>query len=175
MLQPYPEADLSRVDAEACIEMQWVMDLILGVRQIRSGMNIDPRRSLPVMIQNGSETDRTRLAANRHYLENVGKVASITWLDVGASAPESATVLVGEMKLLIPMAGLIDKEAELQRLAREIEKRAGELDRCEAKLANPSFVDKAPEPVVQKERERAVELQSALVNLRAQQARIAAL
>jgi valyl-tRNA synthetase len=175
MLQPYPEADLSRVDAEACIEMQWVMNLILGVRQIRSGMNIDPRRSLPVMIQNGSETDRTRLAANRHYLENVGKVASITWLDVGASAPESATVLVGEMKLLIPMAGLIDKEAELQRLAREIEKRAGELDRCEAKLTNPSFVDKAPEPVVQKERERAVELQSALVNLRAQQARIAAL
>ena len=175
MLQPYPEANLSHADADACLEMEWVMSVILAVRQIRSGMNIDPRKSLPVLIQNGSATDRIRLDANRHYLENVGKVASVTWLDAGASAPESATVLVGEMKLLIPMAGLIDKDAELKRLAREIERRAGELDRCQAKLTNPSFVDKAPAPVVEKERERAAELQTALKNLRAQQARIAAL
>ena len=120
-------------------------------------------------------TDRIRLDANQHYLENVGKIASVTWLDADTSAPESATALVGDMKLLIPMAGLIDKDAELKRLAREIERRAGELNRCEAKLTNAGFVDKAPEPVVQKERERAAELQSALKNLRAQQARIAAL
>ena len=175
MLQPYPEADLSRVDADACLEMEWVMNVILGVRQIRSGMNIDPRKTLPVLIQNGSATDRIRLDANQHYLENVGKIASVTWLDADTSAPESATALVGDMKLLIPMAGLIDKDAELKRLAREIERRAGELNRCEAKLTNAGFVDKAPEPVVQKERERAAELQSALKNLRAQQARIAAL
>jgi valyl-tRNA synthetase len=79
------------------------------------------------------------------------------------------------MKLLIPMAGLIDKDAELERLARDIEKRASELKRCEGKLANSNFVGKAPAAVVQKERKRAAELQSALDNLREQQSRIATL
>ena len=70
MRQPYPEPDLSLVNAVATAEMEWVKDVIAGVRKIRSGMNIDPRKPLPVLLENGSATDRDRLENNRHYLEN---------------------------------------------------------------------------------------------------------
>jgi len=79
------------------------------------------------------------------------------------------------MKVLIPMAGLIDKEAELARLDKEMGRIRGELERTEAKLSNPSFVDKAPPAVVQKERDRLAEQRSALAKLGDQHRRISAL
>ena len=175
MQQPYPAPDSGMVDEDAISEIDWVRTLIIGVRKIRSGMNIDPRKLLPVLLQDGSAADRERLQHNRHYLESVGRIESLTWLEAGDSAPESATALLGDMKLLIPLAGLIDKEAENARLSRELEKKSGELERCEKKLANASFVDKAPAAVVDKERDRASELQSAIASLEAQQRRIQAL
>ncbi|MEN8107458.1 MAG: valine--tRNA ligase [Pseudomonadota bacterium] len=175
MLQPYPAPDTGRIDANASREITWVRELIIGVRKIRSGMNIDPRKPLPVLLQNGSDTDRNRLENNRHYLESVGRIEQLTWLDNSESAPESATALVGDMKLLIPLAGLIDKQAEGFRLSRELEKKTGELDRCEKKLSNSNFVDKAPAPVVEKERARASELHSAIASLQEQLERIQSL
>ena len=175
MLQPYPVPDTGKIDANAISEITWVRELIIGVRKIRSGMNIDPRKPLPVLLQNGSDTDRNRLENNRHYLESVGRIEQITWLDNSESAPESATALVGDMKLLIPLAGLIDKQAEGIRLSRELEKKTGELDRCEKKLSNSNFVDRAPAPVVEKERARASELHSAIASLREQLERIQSL
>jgi valyl-tRNA synthetase len=175
MQQPYPVPDAGRVDGQACSEIDWVRTFIVGVRKIRSGMNIDPRKPLPVLVQNGSDADRERLQRNRHYLESVGRIEDVTWLDGKDSAPESATALVGDMKLLIPLAGLIDKEAETIRLSKELEKKTGELERCEKKLANANFVDKAPAAVVDKERARASELQSAIDSLQEQQRRILAL
>jgi len=145
------------------------------LRKIRSGMNIDPRKPLPVLLQSDSETDRQRLQANKHWLVNVGRLESVTLLGLSDTAPESATALVGAMKLLIPLAGLIDKEAESTRLAKELERKAGELDRCEKKLANASFVDKAPAAVVEKEQTRAADLKSAIRNLEEQQQKIQAL
>ncbi|MDH3871257.1 MAG: valine--tRNA ligase, partial [Gammaproteobacteria bacterium] len=109
------------------------------------------------------------------YLVTVGRVESVEWLEPDQSAPESATALVGNMKLLIPLSGLIDKEAEIIRLARELDKKASELDRCEKKLSNGSFVDKAPAAVVEKERLRADDLKSAISNLEEQQQRIQSL
>ena len=79
----------------------------------------------------------------------------ITWLEAGEQAPQSATALVGEMKVLVPMAGLIDVEAELARLDKEIGKAEGDLKRVQGKLSNPKFVDNAPEDVVNKERAKA--------------------
>ncbi len=175
MVQPYPEADEARLDPAAEEEMAWVMAVILGVRKIRSGMNIDPRRPLPVLIDNASQADRQRLAEHRRYIEVLARVDSIQVLEAGAAAPESATALVGEMKVLIPMAGLIDKAAELARLAREIERRGNDLERVRGKLANPNFVSRAPAAVVDKERARLAELESALEQLQAQRQRIAGL
>jgi valyl-tRNA synthetase len=175
MRQPYPAADLSLVDTAATAEIDWVKSVIAGVRKIRSGMSIDPRKPLPVLLQNGSAADRDRLENNRHYLENIGRIEGITWLDSGQQAPESATALVGEMKLLIPLSGLIDKDAEITRLARELQNRSKELLRCEQKLANAGFLDKAPAAVVAKEQSRASSLKQAISDLEEQKRKIQSL
>jgi len=172
MRQPYPEPDLSLVNTVATTEMEWVKDVIAGVRKIRSGMNIDPRKPLPVLLENGSATDRDRLERNRHYLENIGRVETITWLEAGEQAPESAIALVGELKLLIPLSGLIDKDAEIARLTKELEQKSKELVRCEQKLANTGFLDKAPAAVVEKEQTRATSLTQAISNLEEQRRKI---
>ncbi|HKK04822.1 MAG TPA: valine--tRNA ligase [Gammaproteobacteria bacterium] len=175
MLQPYPAADTALQDSAAEAQMQWVMDFILGIRKIRSGMDIKPGKPLPVLLANGSASDRQRLEANRAYLETLARLESITWLEPGTQAPESATALVGDLQILIPMAGLIDKAAESARLGKELDKLARDIERGEAKLANPQFVDRAPAEVVDKERERVGSLRAAHERLSEQLARIARL
>jgi len=175
MRQPYPQAADFAPDAAAEGEMQWVMDFIVGVRKIRSGMNIAPSKPLPVLLQNGSAEDKNRLERNALFLQRLARTESITWLGAGDSAPESATSLVGEMQLLVPMAGLIDKEAELARLAREMGKLEKDIERMQGKLSNEAFTAKAPAELVEKERARLAEVQTALAQLSEQQARIARL
>jgi valyl-tRNA synthetase len=175
MRQPYPvPADAAR-DPEAEAAMRWVMDFILGVRRIRGEMNISPGKPLSVLLQHGGEQDRANLAAYRLFLERLARLEAITWLEPAEAAPESATALVGEMKILIPMAGLIDKAAESARLAKELERLARDRSRAEAKLANPNFMDKAPPEIVEKERARLAEFQTAIAKLEEQKARIEAL
>jgi len=175
MLQPYPVADETQIDANAIAETNWVMNFILGVRRIRGEMNIAPSKPLPVLLQDGSDADRQSLANNRIYLQKLGRLESITWLNSDATAPESAMALVGDMKILIPMAGLIDKEAELARLEKEIQKIHNDLPRVEGKLNNPAFVDKAPPEVIDKEKAKLADLRSMLNNLEEQQRKIRAL
>jgi valyl-tRNA synthetase len=175
MRQPYPKAADFTLDAGAEAEMQWVMDFIVGVRKIRSGMNIAPSKALPVLLQNGSAEDQSRLERNGLFLQRLARTESITWLNAGDAAPESATSLVGEMQLLVPMAGLIDKEAELARLAREMGKLEKDIERMQGKLSNEAFTAKAPAELVEKERARLAEVQTALAQLTEQQARIARL
>jgi len=174
MLQPYPEPDESLIDTAASAEIDWVKQFVLGVRKIRSGMNIDPRKALPVLLQNGSETDRQRLEANRNFIISLGRIESIEWLG-NKEGPESATALVGEMKVLIPMAGLIDKDAEQARLNKELERKRNELERTEKKLANTSFVDKAPAAVVEKEKTKLEDIRTTIRQLEEQLEKIAKL
>jgi valyl-tRNA synthetase len=168
----YPEPDAARIDPEAEAEMAWVMAFILGVRRIRSGMNIEPRRALPVLLDGGSERDREWLEANLRYIETLARTQTVRWLAADEIAPESATALLGDMKVLIPMAGLIDKDAEIARLSKEIERLGRDRQRAEAKLTNSSFVDKAPAAVVDKERAKLTELAGALEQLQSQLQRI---
>jgi valyl-tRNA synthetase len=175
MLAPYPVADSSLDDPLAVAEMDWVMRFVLGVRRIKGEMNIPPGRPLPVLLENATAQDTAWLEASRPYLDFLARTESVTVLGPGDQAPESAIALVGEMKVLIPMAGLIDKDAELRRLDKEITKLKGDMERTERKLANPSFVEKAPPAVVQKERDKIADLQAALINLEAQGAKIRAL
>ncbi len=172
MLQPYPKPNQSLIDEAAMAEIDWVKQFVLGVRKIRSGMNIDPRKPLPVLLQNGSDTDRRRLDANRAFLVSLARIESIEWLG-DRDGPESATALVGEMKVLIPMAGLIDKEAEQARLNKELERKRNELERIEKKLGNANFVEKAPAAVVEKEKARLEDIRTALQQLEAQLRKIA--
>jgi valyl-tRNA synthetase len=175
MLQPYPFADESQIDAHAIDATDWLMSVILGVRRIRGEMNIAPSKPLPVLLQNGSEKDAQRLEINRVYLQKLARLETMTWLSADDTAPESAIALVGEMQILIPMAGLIDKTAELARLDKEIQKVRNDLPRVEGKLNNPSFVDKAPADVLEKERAKLADMQSLLHSLESQQAKISAL
>lgn len=172
MLQPWPEPDDSLVNEEAEREMRWVMDFILGIRRIKGEMNISPGKPVPVLLANVSAEDERLLAANRPYLDFLARTGSVEILRPGETPPEAATALVGEMEVLIPLAGLIDKEAELKRLEKEIARLRQEVERAEKKLANPGFVDKAPEAVVNKEREKLDGARSALDKLAQQAERI---
>jgi valyl-tRNA synthetase len=172
MLQPYPVADESKIDEKAEAEMKWVMEFIVGVRKIRSGMNIPPSKPLPILLQNGSAQDMAWLDANEVFINSLAKTETITWLAADDEAPDSATSLVGEMKLLVPMAGLIDKDAELARLSKEIDRLQGEVQRTEGKLNNEKFVGKAPAEVVEKEKAKLAEAKSSLESLLEQEAKI---
>ncbi len=175
MLQPFPQADESLIDVEAEDELDWVKTFVTGVRKIRSEMDIAPGKPLPVLMLNASEDDRRIFDNNRSFIHSLARLESADWLDRENDAPESATALVGEMQILIPLAGLIDKDAELARLQKEIGKLEANIKKGEAKLANPGFVDKAPPAVVEKERARVEELSKSLVQLQQQRDKISAL
>ncbi|MDX1252835.1 MAG: valine--tRNA ligase [Gammaproteobacteria bacterium] len=175
MRQTYPAPQAEKIDQNAVDEMGWVMNFIVGVRQIRSSMNIAPGKPLPVLLADYSSFDAARVASSRLFLTNLARLESITLLEPGAEAPESATALVGEMKILIPMAGLIDKQAELARLNKEIDKLRKDIERGETKLANPNYTERAPADVVEKERTRVGEMRAALEKLEEQRKKIESL
>jgi len=172
MRQSYPQASDFTADSASEGEMQWVMDFIIGIRKIRSGMNIAPSKPLPVLLENGSADDQGKLQRNELFLQRLARTESITWLAAGTAAPESAIALVGEMRLLVPMAGLIDKEAELTRLTKEIGKLEIEIEKLAGRLGNENFVAKAPAELVEKEKGRLAEMRNALTQLTEQKAKI---
>ena len=172
MLQAYPACDPRKIDSAATAEINWLMSFLLGVRRIRGEMNIAPGKPLPVLLANSTGPDLLNLERNRAYLLKLGRLESITELTGDDAAPESAIALVGDMQILIPMAGLIDKQAELTRLDKEIQKIGKELPRIEGKLNNPAFADKAPAEIIDKEKQKLADLSSTLNNLKAQWAKI---
>jgi valyl-tRNA synthetase len=175
MCQPYPIFRERLIDEAAESEMQWVMQFILGIRKIKGEMNIPPGKTVPVLLADTTEQDRRNASAHRATLDFLARIESIEVLEPGDAGPESATALVGNMKVLIPLAGLIDKDAELARLEKEMGRLRQDIDRTEKKLANSSFVDKAPAAVVEKERQKLAQNQAALKDLAAQAEKIGAL
>ncbi len=169
MLQPYPEADASKVDEQATNDIEWLKNVIIGIRNIRGEMNISPGKMLPVYFNNGSSQDKQRLENNQQFLSKLAKLDSVTWLNQDEEAPMSATAFVGDMEILVPMAGLIDKDAELSRLNKEAEKLQKELMKVKGKLNNEKFISKAPEEVVAKEKSRLEEMETTLSKLNQQQ------
>lgn len=154
MLQPYPVPEQSKINVNAIADIEWIKGVIIGIRNIRGEMDIAPGKKLPVYFSHGSTEDKTRLDNYRNFLLTLAKLDDITWLEQTEQAPTSATQLVGDMEIHVPMAGLIDKDAEINRLNKEIEKLSRELTRVKDKLNNPNFTDKAPEAVVAKEKQK---------------------
>ena len=175
MNQPYPKGDIELIDNAAVREMEWVKDFILGVRRIRGEMNIPPGKPLPVMLQNGYPQDLQWMENSRELLTKVGRIENIVWLETSDEAPESAIALLGDLRILIPIKGLIDKDAELARLAKEIQRIEKDLPRVEAKLLDTSFIGKAPPQVVEKEQAKLAEMRSGLCQLKEQAEKIRAL
>ncbi|MDR3414909.1 MAG: valine--tRNA ligase [Nevskia sp.] len=168
MLQPYPVARADRIDEAAEADVEWLKSFILGVRQIRSGMDIPPGKELPVLIQDAAESDVERLRRLGGYIGAVARVQAPRVLTPGETPPHSATALLGQMKILVPMAGLIDKEAESARLQKLIARTEGDLAKNEARLASDKFVSGAPAEVVEKERARVAQQKQELAALREQ-------
>jgi valyl-tRNA synthetase len=175
MLQPYPVADESKVDETAEADLNWVRGIIDGVRNIRGEMNISPGKPVPVLLKQGDIVDRKRLITNSQFLIKLAKLESITWLDEAVEAPLSATALVGGLEVLVPMAGLIDKDAELGRLNKELGRLQGEMKRLGGKLGNAKFVDKAPAEVIEKERAKLKDAETSAATLQQQVAKIEAI
>jgi len=175
MLQSWPEFNPERIDEAAEGDIEWVKAFMLGIRQIRGEMNISMAKRIDVVLGDASESDQRRLADNEPLLKKLAKLESVRVLAQGEEPPLSATALVGDMQVLVPMAGLIDKDAELARLDKEIARLDGEVKRVGGKLGNASFVDKAPAEVIDKERAKLAEAEQAKARLVEQRERIASL
>ncbi|WP_417760311.1 valine--tRNA ligase [Shewanella sp.] len=175
MLMPFPEYQADKADTAAQADLEWVKQVIVAVRNIRAELNIAPSKPLNVLLKYVSEKDAARLNANRTFLMALAKLESITVLADGEVAPMSTTQLVGEMELLIPMAGLIDVAAEMARIDKQLEKLAQEAGRIEKKLSNEGFVAKAPADVIEKERAKLADYQRDQDKLTEQKAELAKL
>ncbi|QTL39541.1 valine--tRNA ligase [Xenorhabdus budapestensis] len=175
MLQPFPEFDQAKVNELALNDLEWIKEAIIAVRNIRAEMYIAPSRPLEVLLRDANADAQRRVAENLNFIQAMGRLSSVTVLAAGEEAPVSVTKLINGAEILIPMAGLIDKDAELARLDKEIEKLDKEINSIEVKLANEGFVSRAPEAVVAKERERLATNNAAKEKLLAQKETIAAL
>jgi valyl-tRNA synthetase len=165
MLRPYPAASGGATDNAAVDDIEWVKQFILGIRQIRGEMDISPGKFLPVLLQNASDVDQRRADAHALLIQRVGRVESITVLADDSEAPAAATALLGDLRLLVPMKGVIDVDAERARLEKQMDKARADLKRTTGKLANEKFVNNAPTDVVTQERERAAEFEKTITQL----------
>ncbi|GEK14548.1 valine--tRNA ligase [Aliivibrio fischeri] len=175
MTQALPQFNEENFNTDVVADLEWVKAFITSIRNLRAEYDIAPSKGLEVMIKVADEKDAARIEANKVVLSSLAKLDEIKVLANGEETPACATSLVGKSELMIPMAGLIDKDAELARLAGEVKKTQGEIKRIEGKLGNEGFVAKAPEAVIAKEREKLEGYQETLVKLEAQQETIAAL
>jgi len=175
MLASYPVADQSKIDEQAINDIEWVKNIIIGVRKIRDDMQISPAIKLPLYFANGNEQDQQRLNSMQTFLSKLAGLESTQWLNAGEEAPLSATALVGNMEILVPMAGFIDKDAEVARLTKEVEKLHKEAARISGKLNNAGFVDKAPAAVVDKEKEKLADYNQSIEKLETQLEKINAI
>jgi valyl-tRNA synthetase len=175
MLQPFPQYDAAQVDEKALADTEWLKQAIIAVRNIRAEMNIAPGKPLELLLRSASEEAKRRVNDNLSFLQTLARLESITILPADDKGPVSVTKIVDGAELLIPMLGLIDKDAELARLAKEVAKVEQEIGRIESKLGNEGFVARAPEAVIAKEREKLDGYAEAKAKLIEQQAVIAAL
>lgn len=175
MLQKFPKFEPLAIDEEAENQINFIKEVIVAVRNIRAESNIAPSKGLDLIARNFSADEVSILNANEVLFKSMAKLDSVKVLESNENAPLSVAKLVANGEILIPMAGFINKEAELARLAKEMEKLKGEVARIEGKLSNEAFVAKAPEQVIAKEREKMQEYLNGLAKLQTQYSEIEAL
>jgi valyl-tRNA synthetase len=172
MLAQYPQAGGFAADAEADGEVSWMKQFILAVRQIRGEMDIAPSRKIPLLLQNVTPAMRALVDKQFAYLSRLAGLESVKLLEAGEPAPEAATAILGDLTLLVPMAGLIDPKAEIERLTKRIAKNESDIGKLNAKLGNENFVRNAPPEVVAGDRARVAELQAQNESLKTQLERV---
>lgn len=175
MTQSFPEVDSTKQDQDVINNIEWLKSFIVGIRNIRGEMDISPNKPLNVLLRNVSTSDQNRLELSAQFLSQMAKLESVTQLSDDEQAPACATALVGEMEIMIPMAGLIDKDAELSRIAKALDRIEKDFARTQGKLANEKFVGNAPAAVIEKEKNKLEEFTMQINKLKEQQQTIRAL
>ena len=175
MVQAFPQFDANKCDQQAIGDLEWVKQFIVAIRNIRGEMDISPSKLLPVLLKNVNAIDQRRLDENEQFLSSLAKLESISVLSENEQGPACASAIVGDLSVLIPMAGVIDKDAELARLDKAIDKLEKDAARTRGKLSNENFVSKAPASVIEKEKAKLNEAESALTKMLEQKQQIAAL
>ncbi|CAN0263491.1 unnamed protein product [Discosporangium mesarthrocarpum] len=161
----WPSLDPAMIDTAAADEMNWLVRLVTEVRTVRSEMNVPPSARIPAILRDASDTTKSRLAT---HSEQIHWLARLSEVEIDGDIPRgSVQTVVDEATLALPLADIIDLDQERGRLAKEIDKLAGEIDRFDKKLANQNFVARAPEDVVEEQRERRAEAADAKAKLEA--------
>jgi valyl-tRNA synthetase len=173
MVQRFPEAGDTDPEAEADID--WLKQVLQGTRRIRSELSLAPSLELPVEFQGGGESDRARFAQFEPLLASLARAGSFAWLEGDADTSKSAVALVGDLKVLIPLAGLVDVQSELSRITKQLARERADLERSRAKMGNRRFVENAPEAVVAQERERLAAHEASVESFREQIERLESL
>jgi valyl-tRNA synthetase len=172
--RPYPTAGefADATDTTAIADIEWLKSVLSGIRRIRSEMNISPGKQIPLLFAKGNAADRERTEKFSAQIAFLARTESQRWLGESEDEPASASAIVGELRVLIPLAGLIDLGAEKARLEKEIKRIEGEIAKCNGKLGNETFVANAPAAVVDQERQRLADFTTMLTGLREQAARL---
>lgn len=164
MLQNYPVYDASLINHKAESDIEWLKEIIVSIRNIRGEMNIAPNKMIPLLLHKGNQETKERVKRMNTYIKTLAKVESLSWTETPPQA--AATALVDELELFIPMANLIDKQAEITRLSKEINKLQIEINKSQTKLNNPNYIAKAPNEVVALEKQRTKENEISLNKLK---------
>jgi valyl-tRNA synthetase len=170
--QAYPRSDEFACDTGAAAQIEWLRAVLTDIRRIRSEMNIPPGKAIPLLFAGGGADDRARARKFADSIAFLARAESQRWLEPGEAEPAAATAVVGEVRILIPLAGLIDVGAEMARLAKEIKRIEGEMAMFKAKLSNANFVQNAPAEVVAQEKQRLKDRETTLLALNEQLARL---
>jgi len=172
MLELYPKFNAEEQNKEIEAEIDWLKRIVIAIRTIRSEMGISPAKRIPVIFNKGDDKDKACVNHFEDYIKTLAKVDDIQWSKDGKDLSTTATNVINQLEIHIPLEGLIDKQAELARLNKEINKLQKEQEKSANKLENPSYVEKAPADVVKKERQKLQQAQETLEKLQKQQQKI---
>ena len=156
------------IDNEAATEIRWVQSFITAIRKIRSEINISPAKKLPLLIQNWNRTDRQLFGKHQALITQLAKLEKVNWIDSNEELPQTAIALLGQTRLLIPLAGLVDIDAEISRLDKGIVKLQQTLNGINKRLNNADFIQKASAEIIEHQRQAQQDTQAALLQLQQQ-------
>ena len=151
--RPYPTPAENQTDSQAEQTIARLREIVVGLRRVRSELGLPPGKKLPVLIQNWSKSDRDHFGQHQNVITALAGIESLAWLEPSDQAPQVSTVLIGEMKLLVALAGLVDAPVEIARLEKQISKLHKQLGHAQTRLADQNFVSKAPADVITAQRD----------------------
>jgi valyl-tRNA synthetase len=175
MTQPYPQEQEKYRCEQAEVEINLLQDVIGAIRNLRGEMNISPAKAIELYCCHADQTRVNRLTELQPHISHCAKVSAIHWNHAAQDIPTSSSACVNDIEIFVPLAGNIDKDAELARLNKEKIKLEKDIEGASKRLENPKYLERAPSDVVKKERDKVRAAQRSLQQIQEQYELIAAL